>query len=106
MITIKMTAEQMRNFKLTPEMLAIERDALSREPDLTDPDAPEVSDESIAAWKALRPGRKNPLMKKVLTPIRLSADVAAALKSLGPHYTTKADAMLRKSLIGIGALPA
>ena len=73
-----------------------ERAVMQREPDLTDPDAPPVSADMIPF--ASRPGRTNPTMKKVLTPIRLDYDVARALKSTGRNWTTRANSLLRHSL--------
>lgn len=54
MAIISMTFEEITR-SITPEMEARAREAAQREPDLTDPDAPEGTDE---AWdKAYRPGR-------------------------------------------------
>ena len=91
---------------ITPEMEEMARIAMLYEPDLTDPDAPEISDDAIAIWRAARPGRKNPGLKKSVVTMRLSPDVERALNSLGPNYTTRAEQMLRGALIGMGALPA
>ena len=74
----------------------LERKAMKRPPNLDDPDALPVS--ADMAVFATRPGRKNPTMKKVLTPIRLDPDVATALKSTGRNWTTRANDILRYSL--------
>jgi uncharacterized protein (DUF4415 family) len=96
-----MTLEQIER-SITPAMKRRMRAAAKREPDLTDPDAPEITDAMFAV--ARRPGRGNPAMKKVSQNIRFDRDVLEGLKSTGRNWSTRVNAVMRGYLSGLGVL--
>ncbi|MDR1337725.1 MAG: BrnA antitoxin family protein [Rickettsiales bacterium] len=101
-MTIKrMTLEQIER-SITPAMKRRARAAMLREPDLTDPDAPEVTDAMFAV--ARRPGRVSPEMKKVSQNIRFDRDVLDGLKKTGRNWSTRVNAVMRGYLSGLGVL--
>jgi len=101
MAIVRMTFEEALK-SITPADRARARRMAKREPDLTDPDAPEVSDEMIAF--ARRPGRKNPELKKVQQNIRFDVDVLNGLKGLGRNWSTHVNDVMRQYLFKLGVL--
>ncbi|MDR2268902.1 MAG: BrnA antitoxin family protein [Rickettsiales bacterium] len=97
----KMTLEEIER-SITPQMRRRMRHAMLREPDMTDPDAPEMTDVMFVV--ARRPGRSNPAMKKVSQNIRFDQDVLAGLKSTGRNWSTRVNAIMRGYLSGLGVL--
>ena len=81
----------------TPEEKEMERQAMLREPDLTDPDHPEATEEMFA--KATRPGRVDPEMKKVLISVRVDPKTAAKVKSTGRNWSTRAGNILQQAFV-------
>jgi uncharacterized protein (DUF4415 family) len=74
----------------------------THEPDLTDPDAPEVHEEMRAELKRLR-GRPKGSGTKVATSRRIDIDALAAWRATGPGWQTRANAALRSAIEGISA---
>jgi len=101
MAIVRMTLEQILASRTLEDTERVRRAAMC-EPDLTDPDAPEVSDEMFL--RARRPGRKNPAMKKVQQNIRFDVDVLAGLKKTGRNWSTRVNDVMRGYLSSMGVL--
>lgn len=101
MTIVRMTFEQAVS-SITPADLTRAKHAARRAPDLTDPDAPEITD--AMALRARRPGRADPAMKKVSQNIRFDRDVLDGLKKTGANWSTRVNAVMRGYLTGLGVL--
>ena len=102
MAIVRMTLDEIKNYKLTPKQRLREWVASRREPDLSDPEHPEMTAEMFL--KATRPGRKNPAMKKIQQNIRFDPDVLAGLKKTGPNWTTRVNDVMRQYLFKLGMI--
>lgn len=74
----------------------------THEPDLTDPDAPEVHEEMRTELKRLR-GRPRGSGTKTATSLRIDVDVLAAWRATGPGWQTRVNAALRTAIEGMSA---
>ncbi|GHU00210.1 hypothetical protein FACS1894186_0220 [Alphaproteobacteria bacterium] len=102
MAIVRMTSEEIRKaYPLTPERLAALRDL--GEPDLTDPDAPDVVEleKQGLARRVGRPRKADP--KRQIT-LRLPANVLAGLRKLGRGWQAKTGDILGEWLAAKGLL--
>jgi uncharacterized protein (DUF4415 family) len=90
-----MTSEEMKaKYPLTVEKIKQIKRVCSKEPDLTDPDAPEITDEEIAL--ATRRGRPLKAEKKQKISIRLSALTLEKLRASGKNWQTRLSEKISK----------
>lgn len=66
----------------------------SQEPDMTDPDAPDCSQEMRAELKRLR-GRPRGNGRKTATSLRIDTDVLSAFRATGRGWQTRMNDVLR-----------
>jgi uncharacterized protein (DUF4415 family) len=101
---VRMTSEEMQTkYPLTKKALAKIEKACQKEPDMTDPDNPDVT-ELLAKGLARRVGRPKMEFIKEKINIRFDYDVAIALRSLGRGWSTQVNNVVRKFLIDNGVL--
>ena len=86
-----MTAKRLEEIKALPE------------PDMTDPDAPDVT-ELLTAGKARLIGRPKKADPKQSVHIRFSPDVLTRLRQMGRGWQTKVDQVMREWLDKAGTL--
>ena len=96
-----MTLEEIKK-TITPEMRERARIASTREPNLTDPDAFEVSDAMVPF--AYRPGNKDESHRKIKQNILFDIDVFEGLKKLGCDWSKMVNDEMRLYLLRMGAL--
>jgi uncharacterized protein (DUF4415 family) len=75
-----------KRFTMTPEIIK-QIEANAKEPDLTDPDAPEITDEQIAL--ATRRGKPLKEVKKLPIALRLPALTLKKLRASGKGWQTR-----------------
>ena len=104
MAIVRMTAEEIRaKYPLTPETRARLREIAKREPDMTDTDAPDVT-ELLAQGKVKLIGRPKKAVTKKPATIRFSPDVLTRLRQMGRGWQTKVDQVMREWLDKTGTL--
>ena len=100
----RMTFEEAKS-RITPEIMSQAIKASKREPDMTDPDAPDISEllkKGLVKRVNKRVGTKAVTPKK--NNIRLSGEVVAGLKKLGKNWQQTADEAMREWLTWRGLL--
>lgn len=94
---VSYTSEELRARSATGGSLTDRTRVLSREPDLTDPDAPDFTPMLRATLKRLR-GRPKGQAQKEATSLRIDKDVLAAWRATGRGWQTRMNDTLRAAI--------